>query len=173
MTFESGRVKSAPEKNVFSGVWESIVEGALLKQSPGTHFSASAMLSHAASVGENFKVLTPGYVNSQREFRITESAEIWIEEDLAKGYAVIIPAKQFEEDSSRSVWWRIDPKSGETLAMMQGGYGPTFTEYLIFATFVGTTVALVLSIACIITIQASRTNATITDAETFPFITLT
>jgi hypothetical protein len=54
-----------------------------------------------------------------------------IEQELANGYAVIVPNHpvQMGEDT-RVTWWRIDATSGESLGIGETGWGATGPEYV-------------------------------------------
>ena len=51
-----------------------------------------------------------------------------VENDLRNGYAVIIPAS--ESAPSRSGWWRVDLRTGETLGQVGDGRGSELVEHL-------------------------------------------
>ena len=55
-----------------------------------------------------------------------------IEGDLAAGYRVMLPEKGMDVNNGSVVgWWRVDPKTGQTIAFGEHGWGQTMTEYLI------------------------------------------
>jgi len=41
--------------------------------------------------------------------------------------------------NAAAVWWRVDPRTGETLAIGSDGRGPTATEYVIKKALMGLT----------------------------------
>ena len=53
-----------------------------------------------------------------------------IDADLAAQNRVIIPTKPVKiADQLASGWWRVDPRTGQTLGMLESGGGQVFTEY--------------------------------------------
>jgi hypothetical protein len=53
-----------------------------------------------------------------------------IEEDLATGYAVVVPSQPVELDGKkRFAWWRVDPISGGSVGVMDTGYNQEMTEH--------------------------------------------
>lgn len=53
-----------------------------------------------------------------------------VDRDLAAGYVVVVPSTPVAlHDHSSVGWWRIDPKSGQTLGMSDIGGGATMVEY--------------------------------------------
>jgi len=53
-----------------------------------------------------------------------------IKSDMDLGYLIAMPIVQ-PQDLAMTGWWRIDPKTGETLGMISNGGGSEVTEYLI------------------------------------------
>ena len=73
--------------------------------------------SEAALAGAT--VMSGALVNVPPRIRSQVSA------DLAAGFVVVLP-KSAEEDFT---WWRIDPRTGETLGMGETGWGQAMAEY--------------------------------------------
>ena len=53
-------------------------------------------------------------------------ARALIEEDLGSGFLVVVPAAP--RDGSEWSWWRVDPRTGQTLGRGSLGWGQAFTE---------------------------------------------
>jgi hypothetical protein len=52
-----------------------------------------------------------------------------VKDDLAAGYAVVVPTKPVEAGGVKAGgWWRVDPRTGNVLGMTEAG-GATFAEY--------------------------------------------
>lgn len=116
--------------NIFAGVWESTVEEELLKSGTGYKFSASAKLRGAARSEKEFGFVSQRFDGSEISGSIPFGSQEWMMEDLKKGFAVIFPENQDSVDGPW-VWWRVDPATGETLAMAPGGYGVSMSEDLV------------------------------------------
>ena len=81
--------------------------------------------------------------------------------DLARGYAVIVPARPPDVEGGTAIaWWRVDADAGETLGMMPGG-GSSSAEGIILQIhslamrdaalfFVDTIIGMVAAAGCII-----------------------
>jgi len=52
--------------------------------------------------------------------------------DLAAGYALVVPGKPIAgsgaDAAARIGWWRIDPKTGQTIGVMDNGFNAAMTE---------------------------------------------
>lgn len=71
--------------------------------------------------------------------------------ELAAGYFVLVPEEPIPEEKRTVVgWWRIDPRTGQTLGIGDRGWGATATEYtLLKATVTGAVVGASLNfLAC-------------------------
>jgi hypothetical protein len=63
--------------------------------------------------------------------QLTPETQAFIEQDLADGYAVIIPQKPIQIDGKPATgWWRIDPRSGTTIGMSGRGSGQAMSQYV-------------------------------------------
>jgi hypothetical protein len=64
--------------------------------------------------------------------RISAEAKERIRQDLAKGYVVLVPEKNVLLGGRQTIgWWRIDPRTGCALGMMESGEGALTIEYLL------------------------------------------
>jgi len=52
-----------------------------------------------------------------------------IEQDLASRHVTLVPKKLPSLDDAGVGWWRIDPETGQTLGIMETGWGQTAVEY--------------------------------------------
>jgi hypothetical protein len=52
-----------------------------------------------------------------------------IEQDLTNGYVVMIPNKTVDIDGQPYGWWRVQPRTGQTLGIDETGWGQGTTEY--------------------------------------------
>lgn len=112
-----------PEYAMRAGVWETAVEGALIR-GPSS-FSTWLAFQSADKGGIAPAVLVPGKPIEGLEVS-GDSLEA-IRGDLANGYAVIVPRK--EGSTGRSGWWRVNLRTGETLGQAGDGRGTALTEW--------------------------------------------
>jgi hypothetical protein len=130
------RKSGAPDEEVvrLAGVIETLLESELLR--PPSHLSLAKPLGTGevfeAAVEQNieFTLLIPGASDARlMALSIPENVKIDIATDLARGYAIVVPARPADLDGkARIAWWRIDPKAGATLGMLPGGGGSAFSE---------------------------------------------
>jgi hypothetical protein len=67
--------------------------------------------------------------------------------DLAAGYTVVVPEKPIaREGRMLSGWWRVNPRTGQTLGMASQGWGSASSEFLLM---IAVAVGTIASIACI------------------------
>jgi len=113
--------------NIVNGILESNLEEKMIaSEEAGSWSAASTLEQHIRSIdditvidNESDKILA----------NLDETLAQSIASDLGAGYVVIIPTSMLEQSVKRPVWWRVNPESGETLAMMNSGYGVYLTEY--------------------------------------------
>jgi len=66
-----------------------------------------------------------------RELTLQEDVRQRIEQDLAAGYMVILPAQPVDIGHQQQLgWWRVRTESGETLGVMASGEGQGMVEYI-------------------------------------------
>jgi hypothetical protein len=64
-----------------------------------------------------------------REVTLDANARQRVEDDLRAGYVVLVPPRPVAAAGGTAVgWWRVDPRSGSTLGVMQSGHGQAMTE---------------------------------------------
>jgi len=129
--FEKGLPFLNQQETVLAGVWESFVEESIMSQIPGNRRSAARSLRNAATSGADFDVILPSTASILDELPLGARSKKWIEEDMAKGFAVVLPRTQSVKQSQVVSWWRVNLKSGETLAVSEGGLGISATTELI------------------------------------------
>ena len=85
-------------------------------------------------------MLSPGTGAERRlsSLSIPADARHHLAADLDRGYAVILAdGGGLSALNAAAAWWRVDPRTGETLAIGSDGRGPTGTEYVIKNTLMG------------------------------------
>ena len=75
------------------------------------------------------RVLGPGDADGLGKIDLSAEAKVRIADDLASGYAVIVPAASVQiGEMPATGWWRVRPQGGETLGRMQSGEGQGMVE---------------------------------------------
>ena len=120
---------SAPSR-LEQGVWESIVESAILDQlGPTRAQDTYSAFQDARESNSEFMTLTTKDIERALEFPIQVTTRTYIVDDLRAGNVVILP-KAWEQDN-RVAWWSVNPKTGETLGRSTNGEGAITLEYKI------------------------------------------
>ena len=123
-------VKSAPDKALAIGVWETVSEALAHANLPGgdAHNNTFEIFAAAKKQGVAISVLKPD--GQPDALAISDNEKRLVADDLARGFAVVVPEKSI---GSRRFggWWRVDPASGTTLGMTGDGRGQEMAEYLI------------------------------------------
>ncbi len=103
------------------GVAASAQEGLLMRQLPGSaaEDSISATMNTARQASSWLAVDRSGIAQLDR-YRLSDGARRSIETALSNGQILILPR---ESNSGTTVWWELDPKSGEVLGMIEPGIG--------------------------------------------------
>ena len=82
--------------------------------------SASALFEQAQVTRAPMRLLTPQDTSFARG--LPENTLARLRNDLAHGYLTVAPARAITVGGTpRFAWWRIDPRSGETIAMTDEG----------------------------------------------------
>jgi hypothetical protein len=132
-----GVLALSPENNILAGVWESTLEGLMLGAANRWTFSAANELNRSSNKNEQFLVLSPEEGIAAFPLLHSSFAGEWVGDDLNNERLVLIPSAEVGAPNSSTSWWRIDLNSGETLAVMGGGYGVVVTEDLKFKILLG------------------------------------
>lgn len=91
-----------------------------------------------------------------RRIKVDRDVRWRIEEDLRAGYVVLVPdARGGTTDRSAVGWWRVDPRTGDTLGIGRRGWGQTASEQPMITTTIVRklihTVSIIAALKCIYT----------------------
>lgn len=141
------------------GVLDSNVESLVGSMTRPT-ISAADVLAQATGQGIESVTLRSATDAGWQKLELPADVRSRISQDVASGYVVIAPKKPIPyQGDTHSAWWRVDPSSGDILAMLESGQGGQFTEYLVilrsFALNVG--VGYVTAVGCGATNPSSGT----------------
>ncbi len=125
---------AAPATALQAGVWETLVETALLSGPENVVMhSAASQLSGALAAGQPLQVIRPNDRAALQQLTLSEQSRRALARDLDAGFVVALPLP--EPTTELAAWWRVDPTTGTTLGMLGNGYGgvmaQTTTEYII------------------------------------------
>ena len=125
---------------VFRGVLDGTVERLvteLVTHQPGTEnapmaISASSIFERAYVAGAPIRLIKSQDMPVKG---LPENTLARLREDLVQGYWAVAPERPINlGETPRFAWWRIDPHSGETVAIiddgLHGGQGPTEYEFI-------------------------------------------
>src|SRR5207253_783988 len=100
---------------------------AILAGGNGPVENTSEMLSASAAAGEQW--LTIRDKKQLAGLSLPGDIAARIEQDLADGCVVMVPPKPGNVDGRSLIsWWRIDPKTGQTLGINHQGWGGELAE---------------------------------------------
>lgn len=143
LTASGGEIALDTRAMVRAGTWETHNESLVLSVDPDTVVSTMRVFAAAEAEGIETLVLAPDDVATVDALPLDAFARRHIASDLERGFVVVVPAEQ-PEALPMTGWWRVDPRSGETLGMLANGRGSQIGERLVvgmIATFTITAVA--------------------------------
>ncbi|MGD2129482.1 MAG: hypothetical protein PVJ33_15600 [Lysobacterales bacterium] len=121
-------VRLDPQAAMMAGVWDTALEGALLRAGE-TRLNTAAVFEAARLAGTPVTVIPPG----QPVGSVDAGADVKaaVAQDLSNGFAVVIP--EALPDPEHSGWWRVNPVTGEAVGQISGGHGADLVEWLTVA----------------------------------------
>jgi hypothetical protein len=114
------------------GVADTVAE-AVLASADGKPENASELFAAAAARDAKWVTLRGPGDAAVASLELPADAVARIRQDLAAGYAVVVPAKAPAPGAvgrGAVAWWRVDPASGQTLGVGHQGWGSAATEYI-------------------------------------------
>lgn len=126
------------------GVADTVIEAALLGPCP----AGTSGCSRGANTSEIFARVPQGWfattgASAASVARVPAPLRDRIRGDLEAGYTVLTPGAGA---GAAVTWWRIDPRTGESLGLSDSGGGQAFVEYLAAVLSVAFTIAQCLPI---------------------------
>ena len=123
-SLSEGVVNASPAANSIRGIRQSAMESLFVNPFGTVENNGSADL---ANLGDGSAITILRNRNELQD-RVSEISESYksMQNDLDRGYILLFP-KQAEPPQA---WWRIDPRSGETLSVLYNGAGASpISEY--------------------------------------------
>ena len=104
-----------------SGVWDTLVEGALIGGPDSSHYGAIDLFEKAEKAGIDSLTITPADSSALGDLQMSEFARTTLLGELQQGYTIVIPSRTPYSDQEIVGWWRVNTETGETLGMMVKG----------------------------------------------------
>lgn len=140
-TLVDDRIQPATATLLKTGVWETMTEGAVLTTDLADPLSTMAVFDEATRQKIDLRVLTPDDRADIDTLDLSEQARTNLRADLDAGNVVILPAKQ-PKNIDLTGWWRIDPRTGQTLGLLENGMGTATVEYALTLVLFGTCIGV-------------------------------
>ena len=114
------------------GIAETNAE-ALLETGLGPVKNTAELMQRSAAGDVKWLAFRDSRDQRWEQVEIVPDIRARIDQDLARGYAVVVPTKPIAlaENVSSVGWWRVHPVTGETLGRMESGAGQALTERVI------------------------------------------
>jgi hypothetical protein len=94
-----------------------------------------------------------------REVTLSADARRRAEADVRAGYVVLVPPRTVPGAGTIG-WWRVDPKSGTTLGIMESGHGQGIVEFLTATYVVFLAISFFATVGCLGTFNYSSASPT-------------
>ncbi|MCT8328894.1 hypothetical protein [Albidovulum sediminis] len=129
---KDGDLTGAARDAVTAGVWDTALEGYAIGRGPRPALRGNALdhLEAALREGHALVVLKPGETDEGSLDAYGPEAAAGMARELAAGFWIVAKAPE-EDGGNDGWWWRIAPRSGETLGILSDGSGGEIIKYLI------------------------------------------
>ncbi len=117
----------AQSELIAEGVWETLMENLFLANSQETALNRALPISRSGATLEEVAVVHD--ISGISSLNLSDEARHSLERDLTQGYSVILPKESDFVSEQQVEWFRVDPRTGETLGMAVDGRGGAL-EYL-------------------------------------------
>ncbi|MBX3010451.1 MAG: hypothetical protein KF832_03050 [Caldilineaceae bacterium] len=127
-TTTGGELQVDATTNVLAGAWETRAEQSPFAHVQGQRFSTFTAFLAAAEAGVPTQVITAPDPALLADLALPAMAQQAIARDLENGYIVLVPEAIASGDGAAG-WWRVNPRTGETLGLAGDGRGTDTVEY--------------------------------------------
>lgn len=126
-------LEQLPQASLARGAWDTALESVPARVQgldSSSAVSAIRVMQLADEQSLTLQVLTPAASADLASFGLDTAAQSFLQSDLDSGYAVVLP-ERVPTGAKTGAWWRVHPRTGETLGMTADGYGAESVEYAI------------------------------------------
>jgi len=121
-----GSLANSPDSGIRAGVWETHSETVLdVDKAKASRFNTMTVMSAAKSQGIALRVIKSA--GDLTGIAMSPTGLKHLRDDLAAGFVAIVPVKT-PTGQPLNGWWRVDPKTGVTLGMLENGRGTAMSE---------------------------------------------
>jgi len=140
--------RPAPEAVMRQGIWETATEDYLLALL-GAERPAAADAAQASVTPGDRLVLKPGTGTIGPASRLSPNDRRLVRQALDDGFVAVVDRPQADSSLNPDMmWWRVNPRTGQTLGIGAGGRGPiTVEKSIVSALVAGAVMAGVASCA--------------------------
>jgi hypothetical protein len=112
-----------------AGVWETMAERLVDPIAGDTASSTGAMTVFAAAKQQGIDFVWMQNPQEVESAPLEPFSKAALAQDINAGFVAILPEAR-PEGLDYSAWWRVDPRTGNTLGMLSDGRGSEVTEYI-------------------------------------------
>jgi hypothetical protein len=128
--------ESAFSARVEQGILDTLVEAYEL-EGRGIVENTALLFRQSRTEGMDWLLLQGLEDPNWKRIRVSGDVRSRLEQDLSRGFDVIVPAKEImAAGKPRFTWWRLNPETGNLLGIGEKGSGQALSEYAEEANFV-------------------------------------
>ncbi|HXW75897.1 MAG TPA: hypothetical protein VEJ20_00650 [Candidatus Eremiobacteraceae bacterium] len=121
-------VPDARRVQLEQGIADTFAEQAALPDDEPGQNTADLFGAYGAQGNKPILVL-PNQESSVQGLDISPDARARLDADLAEGYGAVVPSQPVDVDGEKRFgWWRVDPRSGGSIGVMDSGFHQALTE---------------------------------------------
>jgi hypothetical protein len=121
-------VKVAVIAGISQGVADTVAE-ALELFSSDTQENVSQLMALAADQGIKWQLIQSSTSLDWNEWRLSSDVKERIKENFSSGSYLVIPKRPLVAESTKRIgWWRINPRNGETVGVMDSGFNQALSD---------------------------------------------
>jgi hypothetical protein len=125
----ANELNAGGDRRVSQGVLDTVLEHVLFATPTETGGNTAALFAADLKAGIQWVRLGPENLQAASNLSLPPDAVARIKSDLANGNVVLAPKRATHTANGDEVaWWRIDPRTGDTLGIGESGRGVEFTE---------------------------------------------
>ena len=124
--------------SLYQGILDTNLEGMMMEDLGGQLKNTANIFAESRAQGIEWLTIADRGDAALEKLELPRDPRARIEEDLANGYIVIAPQKEFSSQEKTYVgWWRINPRTGNILGIGENGEGQALSEHILLALHIG------------------------------------